>query len=118
MDSALVETRNATRSSTLLAPCTSSSRLVAVLLASKHRSSSESFSRYVTELSYALAEADELCTGQYEQVDVQVVATKSSLHFYDWRALEEEHGGRVKVWTDAEEWEVRSAGATTLGFSC
>ncbi|ORY90698.1 flavo protein [Leucosporidium creatinivorum] len=42
---------------------------------------------------------------KYEQVDVQVVATKSSLHFFDWKALEEEHGGRVKVWTDSEEWE-------------
>jgi len=43
---------------------------------------------------------------QYEQVDVQVVATKSSLPFFDWKALEEEHGGRLKVWTDAEEWQV------------
>jgi phosphopantothenoylcysteine decarboxylase len=35
-----------------------------------------------------------------------VVATKSSLHFYDWQALEKEHEGRVRVWTDQDEWEV------------
>ncbi|GAA5954249.1 hypothetical protein JCM21900_005221 [Sporobolomyces salmonicolor] len=41
---------------------------------------------------------------KYEQVDVQVVATKSALHFFDAQLIEAEHGGRVKVWTDAEEW--------------
>lgn len=51
---------------------------------------------------------------QYEQVDVQVVATKSSLHFFDYKALEEEHNGRVKVWTDAEEWEVSNTGRRRL----
>ncbi|GAA5891868.1 hypothetical protein JCM5296_003255 [Sporobolomyces johnsonii] len=41
---------------------------------------------------------------KYDQVDVQVVATKSALHFFDAQSIEAEHGGRVKVWTDAEEW--------------
>lgn len=34
------------------------------------------------------------------------MATEASLHFYDAAALELEHGGRVKVWTDKEEWKV------------
>ncbi|GJN88086.1 hypothetical protein Rhopal_001042-T1 [Rhodotorula paludigena] len=41
---------------------------------------------------------------QHEQVDVQVVATKSATHFFDRNALEQEYGGRVRVWTDADEW--------------
>ncbi|GAA5876813.1 hypothetical protein JCM1840_002051 [Sporobolomyces johnsonii] len=41
---------------------------------------------------------------KYEQVDVQVVATKSALHFFDAQSIEAESDGRVKVWTDAEEW--------------
>ncbi|SCV72740.1 BQ2448_4277 [Microbotryum intermedium] len=43
---------------------------------------------------------------KYERVEVQVVATASSLHFFDKTALEQAHAGRVKVWTDAEEWKV------------
>ncbi|GAA5961600.1 hypothetical protein JCM3765_002643 [Sporobolomyces pararoseus] len=41
---------------------------------------------------------------KFEKVQVQVVATKSSLHFFDREELEKEHGGEVKVWTDEEEW--------------
>ncbi|GAA5870827.1 hypothetical protein JCM16303_001597 [Sporobolomyces ruberrimus] len=41
---------------------------------------------------------------EFGNVDVQVVATKSALHFFDKEELEKEHGGRVKVWTDEEEW--------------
>ncbi|GAA5924693.1 uncharacterized protein JCM15063_005709 [Sporobolomyces koalae] len=41
---------------------------------------------------------------QFDKVEVQVVATKSALHFFDKQTLEDEHSGRVKVWTDAEEW--------------
>ncbi|GAA5998004.1 uncharacterized protein JCM10292_002256 [Rhodotorula paludigena] len=41
---------------------------------------------------------------QHEQVDVQVVATKSATHFVDRNALELEYGRRVRVWTDADEW--------------
>ncbi|GAA6008740.1 hypothetical protein JCM11491_003417 [Sporobolomyces phaffii] len=41
---------------------------------------------------------------EFDKVRVQVVATKSSLHFFDKEELEREHGGRVKVWTDEEEW--------------
>lgn len=44
---------------------------------------------------------------QYKQVEVQVVATQSSLHFYDFQAIKDSHDGRVKVWTDTEEWKVR-----------
>jgi len=43
---------------------------------------------------------------QFEKVQVQVVATKSSLHFFDKDELERDHGGEVKVWTDEEEWAV------------
>ena len=42
---------------------------------------------------------------------MQVVATGPSMHFYDKVELEKEHEGRVKVWTDAEEWEVRRRAA-------
>ncbi|KDE05851.1 hypothetical protein MVLG_03794 [Microbotryum lychnidis-dioicae p1A1 Lamole] len=42
---------------------------------------------------------------KYDRVEVQVVATASSLHFFDKAALEREHAGRVKVWTDVEEWK-------------
>ncbi|GAA6053640.1 hypothetical protein JCM3770_001675 [Rhodotorula araucariae] len=41
---------------------------------------------------------------KHEQVDVQVVATKSATHFFDAAALEADNGGRVKVWTDRDEW--------------
>ncbi|GAA6060309.1 hypothetical protein JCM10212_002950 [Sporobolomyces blumeae] len=41
---------------------------------------------------------------QHDKVQVQVVATHASLHFFDREALEAAHGGQVKVWTDAEEW--------------
>lgn len=43
---------------------------------------------------------------QHDKVDVQVVATASSLHFYDWQSIEKEHEGRVKVWRDEDEWQV------------
>jgi phosphopantothenoylcysteine decarboxylase len=49
---------------------------------------------------------DTTSDSQYKDVEVQVVATKSSLHFFDAAALEAEHNGRVKVWTDADEWAV------------
>ncbi|KAM0749770.1 flavoprotein [Meredithblackwellia eburnea MCA 4105] len=42
---------------------------------------------------------------KYDKVDVQVVATKSSLHFYDKEEVEKEHSGRVRVWTDQDEWD-------------
>lgn len=58
-----------------------------------------------------------LAVVQHEQVDVQLVATKASLHFFDWKALEEEHAGRVKVWTDAEEWKVSPAAGFALRLS-
>lgn len=38
-----------------------------------------------------------------------MVATKSATHFFDVDALEKEHAGKVKVWTDADEWAVRSS---------
>ncbi|GAA6042638.1 hypothetical protein JCM8097_008259 [Rhodosporidiobolus ruineniae] len=41
---------------------------------------------------------------KHDKVDVQVVATKSAAHFFDVEALEKEHEGRVRVWTDADEW--------------
>ncbi|GAA5916208.1 hypothetical protein JCM6882_001109 [Rhodosporidiobolus microsporus] len=40
----------------------------------------------------------------HDKVDVQVVATESATHFFDAAALEGEHEGRVRVWTDADEW--------------
>lgn len=43
----------------------------------------------------------ELCADG--NVEVQVVATKSSLHFYDKAAVEAAHPG-VNVWTDVDEW--------------
>lgn len=49
---------------------------------------------------------DTVSDPQYKDVEVQVVATKASLHFFDAVALEVEHHGRVKVWTDADEWAV------------
>ncbi|GAA5868258.1 hypothetical protein JCM8547_002296 [Rhodosporidiobolus lusitaniae] len=48
---------------------------------------------------------------KFEQVDVQVVATKSAAHFFDVQALEKEQEGRVRVWTDQDEW----AGWTKIG---
>lgn len=44
---------------------------------------------------------------QHDRVDVQVVATKGAIHFFDAHELEKEHGGKVKVWTDQDEWAVR-----------
>ncbi|GAA5929003.1 hypothetical protein JCM3775_006709 [Rhodotorula graminis] len=41
---------------------------------------------------------------EHDQVDVQVVATKGATHFFDAQELEAEHGGKVKVWTDQDEW--------------
>ncbi|GAA5913588.1 hypothetical protein JCM8208_003980 [Rhodotorula glutinis] len=41
---------------------------------------------------------------KHDRVDVQVVATKGATHFFDPQELEAEHGGRVKVWTDQDEW--------------
>ncbi|GAA5979717.1 hypothetical protein JCM10908_003018 [Rhodotorula pacifica] len=40
----------------------------------------------------------------YANVDVQVVATKSSTHFFSAEEIERESQGRVRVWTDADEW--------------
>jgi len=37
-----------------------------------------------------------------------VVASKSALHFFDKDEIEREHEGKVKVWTDEEEWAVSS----------
>jgi hypothetical protein len=39
-------------------------------------------------------------------VDVQVISTKSALHFFDRTQIETEHGGAVRIWTDQDEWEV------------
>ncbi|BGP18970.1 hypothetical protein JCM10213_002610 [Rhodosporidiobolus nylandii] len=41
---------------------------------------------------------------RHDKVDVQVVATKSALHFFEAEALDKEYEGRVRVWTDADEW--------------
>lgn len=41
--------------------------------------------------------------GGDDNVEVQVVATQSSLHFYDSEALEAKHEG-VGIWSDADEW--------------
>ncbi|GMK59105.1 hypothetical protein CspeluHIS016_0701200 [Cutaneotrichosporon spelunceum] len=41
--------------------------------------------------------------GADSNIEVQVVATESSLHFYDASAIEETHDG-VGVWADADEW--------------
>ncbi|SGY66133.1 BQ5605_C004g02630 [Microbotryum silenes-dioicae] len=54
---------------------------------------------------------------KYDRVEVQVVATASSLHFFDKAALEREHAGRVKVWTDVEEWKVSSGQSHVLASS-
>jgi hypothetical protein len=42
-------------------------------------------------------------------IEVQVVATQASLHFYTQQAVDEAVGevGRVRVWTDKDEWSVR-----------
>ncbi|KAG0665424.1 hypothetical protein C6P46_006871 [Rhodotorula mucilaginosa] len=40
----------------------------------------------------------------YANVDVQVVASKSSTHFFSAEQIERESTGRVRVWTDADEW--------------
>ncbi|KWU44634.1 flavo protein [Rhodotorula sp. JG-1b] len=40
----------------------------------------------------------------YANVDVQVVASKSSTHFFSAEEIEQESEGRVRVWTDADEW--------------
>ncbi|KAL8279896.1 hypothetical protein RQP46_007746 [Phenoliferia psychrophenolica] len=48
---------------------------------------------------------------KYDRVDVQVVATGPSMHFYDKDELEKEHGGKVRVWTDKDEWD----GFTKIG---
>ncbi|GAA6006198.1 hypothetical protein JCM10207_000559 [Rhodosporidiobolus poonsookiae] len=40
----------------------------------------------------------------HDKVDVQVVATKHAAHFFDAQALEKDYDGRVRVWTDADEW--------------
>lgn len=45
---------------------------------------------------------------QYANVDVQVVASKSSTHFFSAEQIERESTGRVRVWTDADEWAVSS----------
>jgi hypothetical protein len=42
---------------------------------------------------------------QYSNVKVQVVSSKSSLHFFDCNKLEAENPG-VRVWVDEDEWEV------------
>lgn len=44
---------------------------------------------------------------QYSNVKVQVVASKSSIHFYDRHQLEADNPG-VHVWIDEDEWQVRS----------
>ncbi|GAA5826317.1 hypothetical protein JCM5353_003790 [Sporobolomyces roseus] len=41
---------------------------------------------------------------QFDKVQVQVVASKSALHFFDKEEIEREQQGKVKVWTDEEEW--------------
>ena len=44
---------------------------------------------------------------QYHNVDVQVVATKSSLAFYSHRDLQHEIQTKgVKIWQDEDEWKV------------
>ncbi|POY76063.1 hypothetical protein BMF94_0786 [Rhodotorula taiwanensis] len=40
----------------------------------------------------------------YTNVDVQVVASKSATHFFSAEAIEQQCKGRVRVWTDADEW--------------
>ena len=45
---------------------------------------------------------------KFEKVQVQVVASKSALHFFEKEEIEREHEGKVKVWTDEEEWAVSS----------
>ncbi|KAH9811549.1 flavoprotein [Melampsora americana] len=40
----------------------------------------------------------------YSGIDIQVVATPHSLHFYDEANVVTEAGGLVKVWKDADEW--------------
>lgn len=45
---------------------------------------------------------------------MQVISTKSALHFLDRTQIETEHGGAVRVWTDQDEWEVSTC---TLGPS-
>ena len=43
------------------------------------------------------------CT-QDDRIDVQVVATKSSLAFYTPEQVAKASQGRVRVWTDEDEW--------------
>ncbi|CEQ39794.1 SPOSA6832_01338 [Sporobolomyces salmonicolor] len=68
----------------------------------------------VRELLKARPQLTALGNPRYEQVDVQVVATKSALHFFDAQLIEAEHGGRVKVWTDAEEWAAHGPTSSLL----
>lgn len=68
--------------------------------------------RCSTPCSHGLLARVDLCSSssvraQHDRVDVQVVATKGASHFYDARELEAEHDGKVKVWTDEDEWAVR-----------
>jgi phosphopantothenoylcysteine decarboxylase len=44
---------------------------------------------------------------QHKNVSIQVIATKSSLVFYDLKEVERASGGKVRVWTDEEDWKVR-----------
>ena len=44
-------------------------------------------------------------TQQYKNIAIQVVATKSSLAFFDWEGLQNFTG--VTVWQDEKEWHVR-----------
>lgn len=42
---------------------------------------------------------------QHDILDIQVVTTSSSLHFFDRRQLVSAKGDQVKVWTDEDEWK-------------
>ena len=46
-----------------------------------------------------------------------MVASKSALHFFDKHEIEREHEGKVKVWTDEEEWAVSRCSQSSVSTS-
>ena len=44
---------------------------------------------------------------QYAHVDVQIVTTRASRHFFDTDAVNSACGKPLRVWVDEDEWTVR-----------
>ena len=48
---------------------------------------------------------------QYDNIEVQIVATSSSVAFYDAASIETTAnlaGKKIRVWKDEDEWKVRA----------